>query len=145
VPDVRELQAGESHLAAAALLELRPHFGSREAITERIDALRPAGYRVAASFEPGDDDAAAAAGFRIGESLAWGRFVYVDDLATRTGLRGRGHADAVMAWVEEEGSRQGCEQLHLDSGVGPERTDAHRFYFRHGLRIFSYHFARGLE
>ncbi len=30
----------------------------------------------------------------------------------------------------------------LDSGVGPARADAHRFYFRHGLRIASHHFQR---
>ena len=84
------------------------------------------------------------AGFRIGESLAWGHHVYVDDLVTRAALRGRGHADAVMAWVAEEARARGCRQLHLDSGVGPERADAHRFYFRHGLVISSYHFARRL-
>jgi GNAT superfamily N-acetyltransferase len=144
VPEVRELLAGETHLAAAALLELRPHVGSPEALAARVDAQRASGYRVAASFEAGDEDAAAVAGFRVGESLAWGRFVYVDDLVTRAALRGRGHADAVMAWVDEEGRRQRCGQLHLDSGVGLDRADAHRFYFRHGLVITAHHFARGL-
>jgi GNAT superfamily N-acetyltransferase len=144
VREVRELPAGESHRAAVALLELRPHVGSREALVARVDAQRPSGYRVVASFEAGDEDAAAVAGFRVGESLAWGRFLYVDDLVTRAALRGRGHADAVMAWVDEEARRQGCGQLHLDSGVGLDRADAHRFYFRHGLVITAHHFARGL-
>jgi len=49
-----------------------------------------------------------------------------------------------MAWLVEEARGQGCGQLHLDSGVGSERADAHRFYFRHRLRIRSYHFAREL-
>jgi GNAT superfamily N-acetyltransferase len=141
---VRELAEGESRRAAAALLELRPHVGSSEAMTERIDAQRAAGYRVAAAFDDGEEDAAAVAGFRIGENLAWGRFLYVDDLVTRVARRGRGHADAVMAWVSEEATRAGCGELHLDSGVGPDREDAHRFYFRHRLRITSYHFARGV-
>ena len=145
MPDARELQPGESHLAAAALLELRPHLETPDAVTARVNTQRADGYRLAASFEPGDPDAAAVAGFRIGESLAWGRHVYVDDLITREALRGGGHADAVMAWVEEEARRQDCGQIHLDSGVGPDRADAHRFYFRHRLRIESYHFARGLK
>lgn len=145
MPEVRELLDGESRLAAAALLELREHFGSRDGLVAKIDAQRASGYRVVASFEPGEDDAAAVAGFRVGENLAWGRYVYVDDLVTRAPLHGRGHADAVMAWVEEEARRQGCGQLHLDSGVGPERADAHRFYFRHRLRIASYHFVRKLD
>ena len=142
--DVRELEAGESHLAAAALLELRPHLETAERAVERIDAQRADGYRLAASFEPGDEQAAAVAGFRISTSLAWGHHVYVDDLVTREALRGRGHADALMAWVEDEARGQGCRQLHLDSGLGPDRADAHRFYFRHGLTIVSHHFAKGL-
>lgn len=145
MPKARELLAGETRQAAAALLELRPHLGSPGALAARADAQRAGGYRVVASFEPGEEDAAAVAGFRIGENLAWGRYVYVDDLVTRAALHGRGHADAVMAWVEEETRRQGCGQLHLDSGVGPERADAHRFYFRHRLRIASYHFVRKLD
>ncbi len=142
--EVRELREGESLRAAAALLELRPHVGSPEAMAARIDAQRAAGYRIVAAFDLGAEDAAAVAGFRVGENLAWGRFLYVDDLVTRASSRGRGHADAVMAWVKEEASRAGCAELHLDSGVGPDREDAHRFYFRHRLRITSYHFARGL-
>ena len=141
---VRELCPGESDHAALALLELRPHFASRADLVAQVDAQRASGYRVVASFENGAADAAAAAGFWIRESLAWGRFLYVDDLVTRQALRGRGHADAVMAWMVEEMRGQGCAQLHLDSGVGPERADAHRFYFRHRLRIRSYHFAREL-
>ncbi len=144
MPEVRELRRGETRRAAAALLELRAHVGSPAAMTERVDAQRAGGYRVAGSFGAGEEDAAAVAGFRIAENLAWGRFLYVDDLVTRASQRGRGHADAVMAWVAGEAERSGCGELHLDSGVGPDREDAHRFYFRHRLRITSYHFAREL-
>jgi GNAT superfamily N-acetyltransferase len=139
---VRELDAGETRRAAAALLELRPHWGTPEELTARVDAQRAAGYRLAASFDDGAEDAAAVAGFRVGENLAWRRFLYVDDLITRASARGRGHADAVMALVDAIAEREGCDELHLDSGVGPEREDAHRFYFRHGLRISSFHFTR---
>ena len=145
MPEARELQVGESHRAAVALLELRPRLESVERITSQIDAQRSTGYRIAASFEDGDEDAAAVAGFRVSHNLAWGRFLYVDDLVTRARLRGRGHADAVMEWVVREARRQGCGELHLDSGVGAEREDAHRFYFRHGMRIASYHFGRSLN
>jgi GNAT superfamily N-acetyltransferase len=144
MPEARELHLGESHRAALALLELRPRLETADRITSQIDAQRSDGYRVVASFEDGDEDAAAVAGFRIVHNLAWGRFAYVDDLVTRAARRGRGPADAVMAWVEREARRQGCGELHLDSGVGPERADAHRFYFRHGMRISSYHFGRAL-
>jgi GNAT superfamily N-acetyltransferase len=144
VPEVHEIPSGETYLAAAALLELRPQYQTVEAIVERVDDLRDGGYRLAGSFEPGEEDAAAVAGFRIGEMLAWGRYAYVDDLVTRAARRCRGHGDAVLRWVQDEARREGCGQLHLDSGVGPDRADAHRFYFRHGLVISSHHFARRL-
>ena len=144
MPELREIPAGESRRVAAALLELRPHVGSTERLVAQIDAQRASGFRVVASFEPGDAEAVAVAGFRIGESLGWGRFLYVDDLVTRAAFRGRGHADALMAWLEAEARRERCNQLHLDSGVGPERADAHRFYFGHHLVISSHHFTRRL-
>jgi GNAT superfamily N-acetyltransferase len=142
--EVRELGEGESLRAAAALLQLRPHVGSPEAMAERIDAQRAAGYRVVGAFDAGEEEAAAVAGFRVAENLAWGRFLYVDDLVTRSSSRGRGHADSLIAWVSDEAERAGCDGLHLDSGVGPDREDAHRLYFRRRMRITSYHFARGL-
>jgi len=142
---VRELPEGDTELAARALLELRPDSGPVEALVTAVDRVhRPAGYRLVASFDDGERDAAAVAGFRIEEKLAWGRFLYVDDLVTAADRRGRGHADRLFEWLYEEAARRHCTQFHLDSGVGPERADAHRFYFRHGMRITSYHFARGL-
>jgi len=143
MPVVRELPAGETARAARALLELRPQYGDAAALAARVDDVQRAeGYRVLGSFDDGADEAAAAAGFRVVESLHWGRGLYVDDLVTLPEARGRGHAAALFAWLDEEMGRLGCDSFHLDSGVGPERADAHRFYFRHRLRITSYHFAR---
>src|SRR3712207_819413 len=143
MPEVRELPAGETKRAARALLELRPQYREAERLAALIDdVLRPGGYRLLGSFEEGADEASAAAGFRIVGMLAWGRSLYVDDLVTVPEARGRGHADALFRWLEEEADRAGCHSFHLDSGVGPERADAHRFYFRHGLTITSFHFAR---
>jgi GNAT superfamily N-acetyltransferase len=142
---IRKLAAGETHRAARALLELRPHHAPADTVVARADAQRAAGYRLVASFEDGDDDAAAVAGFRLAENLAWGRHLYVDDLVTRPDRRGRGHGAALMRWLADEARRAGCAELHLDSGVGPDRQDAHRLYFNCGMRINSYHFARPLR
>jgi GNAT superfamily N-acetyltransferase len=140
--DIRELSEGETQRAARALLELRPRRGPADALVAGADAQRAAGYRIVASFDPGEEEAAAVAGFRIAENLAWGRHLYVDDLSTRADRRGRGHGGALMRWLAKEACRAGCAQLHLDSGVGPDREDAHRLYFNSGLRISSYHFGR---
>src|SRR3712207_9497706 len=93
--EVRELAAGETRRAARALLELRPRFEADRLVARVDDVLRPGGYRLAGSFEDGEEEASAAAGFRVIEMLAWGRALYVDDLVTLPDRRGRGHADEI--------------------------------------------------
>ncbi len=139
---IRELQKGETHLAYAAMLELRPKIGSADDFVRRVDEVqRPAGYRLAASF--GDEEqAAGVAGFRVIDYLAWGHALYCDDLSTRAAHRGRGHAGGLVDWMIAEARRLGCGEFHLDSGVGPDRTTAHRLYFNKGMRISSHHFSR---
>ena len=125
--------------------ELRPHFADEESFVRRVDGVQRAeGYRLIGAFEDGGEDAVAVAGFRIGHMLAWGRFLYVDDLSTLPAARRRGHGRALLEWLAEEARRLDCEQLHLDSGVGPDRFDAHRLYLNVGLGITSHHFARRL-
>ena len=143
---IRELGPGETHRGAAAMGELRTH-RTIDDLVRRIDELqRPEGYRLLASFDDDDHDpdaeAAAVAGFRILHTTAWGRTLYVDDLSTRAASRGRGHAGALLDWLVEEAQRLGCDQLHLDSGVLPERTDAHRLYLNKRLAVTALHFVR---
>jgi GNAT superfamily N-acetyltransferase len=139
---LRELAPPDTGLAFAAMHALRPHLPDADAFVRRVDQVqRPEGYRLVAAFEDGIEQAVAVAGFRLVHNLAWGeRALYVDDLSTLPEHRGRGHAGALMAWLAGEARRQGCDELHLDSAVGPERLDAHRLYFNSGMRIASYHF-----
>jgi GNAT superfamily N-acetyltransferase len=142
---VRELLAPETGLAFEAMRALRTHHDDRDAWVTRVDELqRPEGYRLAAAF---DDDgsesrAVAVAGFRLGHNLAWGRFLYVDDLSTLPAARGRGHGEALLRWVFDEAERLGCDHVHLDSGTVPERWAAHRLYHRVGMSIAAHHFVR---
>ena len=142
--EIRELQPGEEGLAAAALLALRPHFGDPEAVARRAGEQRAEGYRLVAVIPDGAVAAPAVAGFRIARNLAWGRHLYVDDLSTLPEARGHGYGAALMEWLIERAREEGCAELHLDSGVGPERESAHRLYFGSRLRIASYHFTRVL-
>lgn len=143
---IREIPTGQTEQAAAALLALRPRWGSPAAVTAFVDTrLRPAGYQLAGAFETSGDGAAVAViGFRQAWSTAWGHHLYVDDLSTLSAARDRGHAGALLQWVIDEAERLGCEALHLDSGVGEGRAAAHRLYLNHRLRISAHHFARQL-
>jgi GNAT superfamily N-acetyltransferase len=140
---VRELSADETHLAYAAMRELRPHITSESEFVTRVnDVLRPGGYRIIGSFDGGDAVAAAAAGFRIADMLAWGHYLYVDDLVTRETARRSGHATALLDWLGAEAERNGCDTFQLDSGV--HRHEAHRLYLGWGLSITGHHFGRVL-
>ncbi|MDQ3813210.1 MAG: GNAT family N-acetyltransferase [Armatimonadota bacterium] len=81
----------------------------------------------------------AVAGFRVMENLAWGKFLYVDDLVTAAAARSQGYGDKLFDWLLDYARAEGCEQLHLDSGV--QRFEAHRFYLRKRMSISSHHFA----
>jgi GNAT superfamily N-acetyltransferase len=141
---IRELQPGEAAVAFEAMRALRPALRDADDLARRADAQRPEGYRLVASFAEGEGQAAAVAGFRIQQMLAHGRLLYVDDLATRPDARRAGHAGRLLDWLTEEATREGCDALQLDSGVGDHRAAAHRLYFNHGMRIVSHHFAREL-
>jgi GNAT superfamily N-acetyltransferase len=142
---IRELLPPETGRAYEAMLELRPLLGSHDAFVAQVDERqRPAGYRLVAAVDGDERPAAAVGGFRVVDNLAWGRHLYVDDLSTVPRARRRGHAGALLEWLLDEARRQGCGQIHLDSGVGADREAAHRLYFASGFRISSHHFSRDL-
>lgn len=131
------LATTDSEIAACypVMRELRPHIAAEEFVV-RIRRQERDGYRLAFVAEAGAP--VAVAGFRLGENLAWGRFLYVDDLVTLAARRSQGHGAALLAWLRDYAARAGCRQFHLDSGL--QRQDAHRFYEREGMTKASYHF-----
>ena len=121
------------------MVQLRPHV-SADAFVERIQNQMKDGYRIA--FISVGGQCVSAAGFRIGHNLAWGKFMYVDDLISNDESRSKGHGKKLLEWLEDYARQDGCDELHLDSGV--QRFDAHRFYQREGMHIACHHFAKGL-
>ena len=134
----------EERLACFPVLhQLRPHL-KEEAFLTQLERQRARGYRLAytlADDEGADGQVAAVTGFDVGESLAWGKHLYVYDLVTDEGHRSQGHGEALIEFLRSYALEQGCQLLHLDSGV--QRFGAHKFYMREGFHISSYHF--GLE
>lgn len=120
---------------------LRTHYVDEAEFVRRVDEVqRPQGYRIVGAFD--DGRVTAVAGFRVIHNLAWGDCLYVDDLSTHPDGRRRGHGRALLEWCAAEARRLECGQMHLDSGVGPERADAHRLYLNTGMRITAHHFAK---
>ncbi len=140
MPEVREAFS-DAEVAATypVMRQLRPHLDEEEYV-RRVRRMREEGYRLAIVVE--GDDVMYVAGFRVIEFLAHGRFLYVDDLVTDEGARSSGGGKQMLGWLAAEARSAGCEKLQLDSGV--QRYTAHRFYFREGMHISSYHFSKTL-
>ncbi|MEX0964194.1 MAG: GNAT family N-acetyltransferase [Pseudohongiellaceae bacterium] len=123
-------------LICPVLRQLRPQY-SGESLIEQIQIQQQNGYRIVYAEE--DERVLCVAGFVIGQKLAWQKHIYVDDLVTNDAHRSTGAGKFLIAWLKKHGRDNGCQQLHLDSGV--TRFGAHRFYLREGFDITSHHFA----
>jgi len=142
--ELREILPPDTGQAYLAMRALRTHLEDEAEFVRRVDDVqRGEGYRLAAVFDK-EPHALAVAGFREVNYLAWGHALYVDDLSTLPEHRRRGYGRALLVWLSGEAARLGCEQVHLDSGVGPDRADAHRLYMASGFTITAHHFAHRL-
>jgi GNAT superfamily N-acetyltransferase len=131
----RVVTPAEIDATFAVMQQLRPAIVGQEYRTT-VQRMMAAGFHLAAVVV--DGDVQAVAGYRFAEGLAWGRYMYVDDLVTAQNERSRGHGKLLLGWLKDEAGAHGCGELHLDSGV--QRHGAHRFYLRERMDISAYHF-----
>lgn len=98
----------DSEIAACypVMRELRPHVAENQFLT-RVRSQERAGYRLAYVQE--SIGVVAVAGFRVGENLAWGRFLYVDDLVTLPVHRSKGYGAKLFYWLKEQATKEGCD------------------------------------
>jgi GNAT superfamily N-acetyltransferase len=115
--------------------ELRENIATEQEFIARWSRQVPEGYRIV--YLESDGVVSAVGGYRLQNNLAWGRFIYLDDLAALTGKRGNGLGAAILRFVQEEATRSGCEAVHLDTGY--HRRRAHRTYLRNGFELNSHH------
>lgn len=122
------------------MAELRPHVSAEDFLPRVRRQQQLANYQL---VYLDDDGIKAVAGFRISECLAWGKFMYVDDLVAKSGERSKGHGGGLLDWLIAYARDQHCEQFHLDSRV--TRFDAHRFYLNRRMFIEAHHFSLSLQ
>ena len=125
----------------AVMSELRPHVGAGEFLGRVRRQMEGAGYGLAYLSDGGE--VKAVGGFRVSECLAWGKFMYVDDLVSKEGERSKGYGGELFDWLVAHAREQGCDQFHLDSGV--QRFAAHRFYLNRRMAIEAHHFGLKLK
>jgi GNAT superfamily N-acetyltransferase len=115
--------------------ELRPNISSEASFIERWMRQRHEGYRIVFIEENGG--VRGVAGFRIVNTMAWGRFIYLDDLAVLEEHHGAGLGTALLNFVQEEARRARCASVQLNTGY--HRHRAHRTYLRNGFTFDSHH------
>lgn len=129
------------------MIQLRPALADLDDYVARVRRqAQNDGYLVTvleAGLASGAARIVAVAGYRFGEMLHRGRFLYVDDLVTDAAERSRGYGEALLDWLIQQARAAGCDEFCLDSGV--QRFAAHRFYLRKRLDITAHHFCLRLK
>lgn len=87
--------------------QLRPHLIRNEFIGRIRRQEQRYNYRLACLEDAGTIKTLA--GFRISECLAWGKFLYVDDLVITASDRSKGYGDAMFDWLAEYAKTHSCE------------------------------------
>lgn len=141
VPTIALAQTDDEILRCfPVMLQLRPHLVKAEFVTRVRRQMETAQFQLAYVDDGGQ--VVSVAGFRITECLYYGRFLYVDDLATDEACRSKGYGGQLLDWLTQHARDNGCAALALDSGV--QRFAAHRFYLSKRLDITCHHFDRKL-
>lgn len=122
------------------MAELRPHLKREDFVSRVRRQNKDSGYQLAYVK---DAAVKAVAGFRISECLAWGKFLYVDDLVASADDRSKGYGGTLFDWLVAYARDAGCDEFHLDSGV--HRFAAHRFYLNKRMAIEAHHFGLKLK
>lgn len=121
------------------MLQLRPTYSEADFL-QQVEKQLKKNFHLAYLQE--GNTVCSVAGYRYAENLAWGKFLYVDDLITDSEQRSRGYGKDLLDWLVGQAKDKLCSQVHLDSGI--QRMDAHRFYQREGFVHTGHHYAFGL-
>ncbi|MBL7924553.1 MAG: GNAT family N-acetyltransferase [Bacteroidia bacterium] len=140
---IKKVESPEELLKVSEVMQaLRPQLNEKN-ITVIVGGMMQRGYHLLYAEDQGR--AVAAIGYRFTEHLHWGKAVYIDDLSTLPGFRKRGYARQLLDEVLRIARSAHCQEVHLDSGCGPNRYEAHRLYLGYGFNITSHHFAISLK
>ena len=133
------VDAGLLRAAERVHRQLRPHL--RADYVGRMKEVLAGGAEMAVALV--DGDVAGITVFRILEKTHSGRDLYCDDLVTDEARRSTGVGHALIQYMEAICRERSCDTFSLDSGT--QRQQAHKFYFREGMTITSFHFDKKIS
>jgi len=129
-PEIREIVRDEEIAAAFPLMrELRDRL-KEETFVAEVQRQQAEGYRLFGLFEGARP--VALAGVRRTHTLSRGEHLFVDDLVSAEGERGKGYGKELMRWLAEGARRDGLDRIYLDS-----RYTARGFYEKLGFQFLT--------
>lgn len=138
---VRHAQTEDDlHACYGVMHQLRPHLDGAADFARRLDRMAGERYRILGVWQ--DNAPLAIAGYRVQENLVYGRFLYVDDLVTALGSRGRNLGARLLDELSDIAAHERCEKLVLDTALS--NALAQRFYFRQGLVTGAMRFSKSI-
>lgn len=138
---VQELHGLEQMLAQHPLiLQLNPGMGLPR-YRELLQHMLPNGYRMVAAFN-GAGHCVGLSGFWISAKLYSGKYLEPDNFVVDAAHRSAGVGKLLSDWMLQEAQRHRCDTVMLDAYV--TNAAAHRFYFREGFHVKSFHFFKSL-
>jgi len=141
-----DINDANGHVVEAAWLaaaepvhrQLRPHLPDNYA--DKMRRVFADGARMCAAVR--GERVVGVAVHRVHENTVDGVQMYVDDLVSDETERSQGIGRALLDHLQRLAREAGCAKFNLDSGT--QRQQAHKFYFREGMVVTSFHFAKPL-
>jgi len=106
-----------------------------------LHQMLPNGYRMIGVFDEAGS-CAGLSGFWINTKLYSGKYLEVDNFVVDSAYRSQGLGKLLSDWMLQEAQHHHCDTIMLDAYTS--NSAAHRFYFREGFHIKSYHFYKSL-
>ena len=123
----------------AVLAELRPQLQPDDFLEQVKRQMSETKFRLVYL----DDNGVKAVGsYRIGEWLAGGKYLEIEDLAAKGDERSKGYGGELFDWFVDFAKRENCHQIKLVSH--DKRYGAHRFYLNRRMIIEAHYFSMTL-
>jgi len=137
---IRELGDEGLEQVYPVIHQLRTHLNFEEYVAV-VKEMRKRGYQIFCLFA--GEEVVSYAGFVQAVNMYYGNHLWVYDLVTDEGSRGKGYGHVLLSYLEEYGKRKGLERVALSSRF--HMKPAHRFYEEgHDYDKVSYVFLKDL-
>nr|WP_255709828.1 GNAT family N-acetyltransferase [Pontibacter harenae] len=113
---------------------------TRERYEELLITMLDNGYRMVGAFD--SSTCVGLSGFWVNAKLYSGKYLEVDNFIVDEAYRSKGVGKLLSDWMLQEAKNLACDTIMLDAYV--TNSAAHKFYFREGFHIKSYHFFKSI-